>query len=65
MIILHNVHQMMRLLKRLRGTGFVLTEEVLKGLAPYRRSHINRFGEYMLDLERPMRPMEHTTALFI
>lgn len=65
MIILHNVHEMTRLLKDLQSKGFVLTEEVLKGLAPYRRSHINRFGEYMLDLDRPVRPMEHKTGFFL
>ncbi|OWW18699.1 Tn3 family transposase [Noviherbaspirillum denitrificans] len=65
MIILHNVQKMTRLLKRLQEKGFVLTEEVLKGLAPYRRSHINRFGEYMLDLERPAQPMEHKTEFGI
>ena len=65
MIILHNVHEMTRLLKGLQQKGFVLTEEVLKGLAPYRRSHINRFGEYMLDLDRDVPPMNYKTEFSI
>lgn len=65
MIILHNVHEMTRLLKGLQQKGFVLTEEVLKGLAPYRRSHINRFGEYMLDLDRAVPPMNYKTEFSI
>jgi TnpA family transposase len=58
MIILHNVHEMTRVLKRIQSQGYVLTEQVLKGLAPYRREHINRFGEYTLDLDRVIPPME-------
>jgi len=38
---------------------YVLTEEVLRGLASYRKGHINRFGEYMLDLEREVTPMNY------
>lgn len=59
MVILHNVHEMTRLLKTIQAKGYVLTEEVLRGLAPYRKGHINRFGEYMLDLEREVAPMNY------
>ena len=59
MVILHNVHEMTRLLKTIQAKGYVLTEEVLRGLAPYRKGHINRFGEYMLDLEREVAPMSY------
>jgi TnpA family transposase len=59
MVILHNVHSMSRILKRLQGKGYVLTEEILRGMAPYRRSHINRFGEYPLDLDRAAEPLDY------
>lgn len=59
MVILHNVHQMTRVLKSLQAKGYALTEEVLRGTAPYRREHINRFGEYPLDLEREVEPMNY------
>jgi len=59
MVILHNVHEMTKLLKGIQAKGYVLTEEVLRGLAPYRKGHINRFGEYMLDLEREVTPMNY------
>lgn len=65
MVILHNVHEMTRILKAIQQKGYVLTEEVLRGLAPYRRSHINRFGEYMLDLDRVARPMQYKTEFSI
>lgn len=59
MVILHNVHSMSRILKRLQAKGYVLTEEILRGMAPYRRSHINRFGEYPLDLDRVADPLDY------
>lgn len=62
MVILHNVHTMSKVLKRLQGKGYVLTEEILRGIAPYRRAHINRFGEYPLNLERATEPLDYRIA---
>ena len=59
MVILHNVHGMSRVLKDLQAKGYVLTEEILRGTAPYRREHINRFGEYPLDLDREFEPINY------
>ncbi|MET3109392.1 TnpA family transposase, partial [Oxalobacteraceae bacterium GrIS 1.18] len=59
MVILHNVQGMTRVLKNLQAKGFPLTEELLRGTAPYRREHINRFGEYPLDLERAVEPINY------
>jgi TnpA family transposase len=59
MVILHNVHGMSRVLKGLQAKGYVLTEEILRGTAPYRREHINRFGEYPLDLDRDFEPINY------
>lgn len=59
MVILHNVHGMSIVLKGLQAKGYLLTEEILRGMAPYRRSHINRFGEYPLDLDREVGPMNY------
>jgi len=59
MVILHNVQGMTRVLKELQAKGFPLTEEILRGTAPYRREHINRFGEYPLDLDRPVEPINY------
>jgi len=57
MVILHTVHGMSRVLKGPQAKGYVLTEEILRGTAPYRREHINRFGEYPLDLDREFEPI--------
>ncbi len=59
MVILNNVHQMTRILKSLQNDGHNLNESVLGGLGPYRRHHINRFGEYPLDLDREIEPMNY------
>ncbi len=59
MVILHNVHTMSQVLKRLQAKGYQLTKEILRGMAPYRRAHINRFGEYPLDLDRQAEPLNY------
>lgn len=63
MIILHNVDQMTRTLAALQAEGVELNPEVLGGLSPYRTSHINRFGDYTLDLEREVAPLEFTEIM--
>ena len=65
MIILHNVERMTHTLAGLRDEGFVLSSEVLAGLSPYRTSHINRFGDYTLDLEREVVPLDYSGKIII
>ena len=52
LVILHNVEQMTRVLAELRDEGRTISPDVLAGLSPYRTAHINRYGEYTLDLSR-------------
>lgn len=63
LVILHNVEAMTRVLKEIQADGFVVDAAVLGGLAPYRVEHINRFGDYSLDLERQVAPMQFETIL--
>ena len=63
LVILHNVEAMTRVLKEIQAEGFVIDAAILKGLAPYRVEHINRFGDYSLDLERQVPPMQFETTL--
>lgn len=58
LVILHNVEQMTRVLAELRQDGHTVSPEVLAGLSPYRTSHINRFGDYTLDLNREVAPID-------
>jgi TnpA family transposase len=51
LVILYNVEAMTNTLLGLQENGIELTEDVLTGLSPYRTSHINRFGDYTLDLK--------------
>jgi len=57
MVILHNVEQMSRVLKVLSNEGVEITKDILAGLSPYRMAHINRFGDYILDLARKVEPL--------
>jgi len=49
----HNVCMMTRVLHTLRAEGIPMEADTLAALSPYIRSHINRFGQYTLDLSRP------------
>lgn len=63
MIILHTVENMTRVLAGLREEGHEFSPEVLAGLSPYRTSHINRFGDYTLDLDREIQPIDFTRKI--
>lgn len=65
LIILHNVHNMTIVLRKLREEGVVITPEVLAGLSPYRTAHINRFGEYTLDFERQVLPLDFLSKIIV
>jgi hypothetical protein len=56
MVILHNVGHRSRAINQLQMEGHTFTPEVLAGLSPYRTAHINRFGDYTVDLTRPVLP---------
>lgn len=63
MIILHNVDRMTRILAELRNEGMGINAEVLAGLSPYRTGHINRFGDYTLDLSREIAPLDYSSRI--
>ncbi|GAA6170301.1 Tn3 family transposase [Sessilibacter corallicola] len=58
MVILYNVEKMTHVLKELALEGVEINKELLGGLSPYRNSNINRFGDYNLDLEREVPPLD-------
>ena len=59
-MVLYNVQWMSRKPKELQEKGHPVDAEVLKALSPYRREHINRFGDYLLDLLRSAPPLDPT-----
>lgn len=52
LVILHNVITLTRLLNKLAEEGIEFDEETIAQISPYIREHINRFGAYLLNLER-------------
>ncbi|MCH7313121.1 Tn3 family transposase [Acinetobacter sp. ANC 3882] len=61
--ILHNVEAMTGVLKQLQSEGEFINEEVLGGLAPYRTEHINRYGDYILNLDQKSRPLNYSVKI--
>lgn len=52
LIIFHNVCTLTRLLNDLAKDGQEFDEETISDISPYIREHINRFGAYVLNLDR-------------
>ncbi|NME72865.1 Tn3 family transposase [Flammeovirga aprica] len=52
-IILYNTYQMSKILDKMIKDGSLETNDVFKELSPYRTEHINRFGEYHLNMKFP------------
>ncbi len=65
MVILHNVQTMSRVLKGLQQQGVVIDAEVLSALSPYRKGHINRFGDYWLDLLKEPNPLDFSIQFHV
>lgn len=52
LVIFHNVCTLTRLLNQLAQEGHEFDEETIAAISPFIREHINRFGDYILNLER-------------
>lgn len=63
LLILYNVDEMTRVFNELIEEGYTIDKEVLQAFAPYRTEHINRFGSYILDMDRPVKPFNHRINL--
>ena len=57
LVILHTVNEMSKVLVQLKREGHEFSREALAAMSPYRREHINRFGDYTLNLDRAPEPM--------
>ncbi|KVM88437.1 Tn3 family transposase [Burkholderia stagnalis] len=55
--VLYSVQWMSRKRKEPQAKHHLIDAGVLKNLSPYRREHVNRFGDYLLDLLRPVSPL--------
>lgn len=64
MVILYNVEKMTHVIKELQAEGWEITPEVLARLSPYRTGHINRYGDYTVDMHRKVQPLDFGIKIF-
>lgn len=64
MVILHNADTMTRLLQDLSEAVVQITPGLLEQLSPYWRHHINRFGDYRVNLLESARPLHYSLGIF-
>ena len=59
LLIFHTVVGMTKALDAIAGSAWhdAITPEALAGLSPYQTEHVNRFGNYVLDLTTPPAPL--------
>jgi TnpA family transposase len=57
LVIFHTADAMTKVLGELEAEGHTFSREAIGALSPYRREHINRFGDYTLNLERKPPPV--------
>jgi hypothetical protein len=55
----HKVQSMTKALRSLIKEGLEVKDETLKRLSPYLTGHINRFGEYWMDMNRRPAPLDY------
>jgi TnpA family transposase len=58
-LIFYNVCSMTRALHKMRKEGMPINADTLTRLSPYLTGHVNRFGEYRLDLNRQPLPIDY------
>jgi TnpA family transposase len=51
-LIFHNVCSLTRLVRKLEQRGEPIPEDAVAAISPYLTEHINRFGDYVLNLDR-------------
>jgi TnpA family transposase len=59
LVIFHTADAMTKVLGELEAEGHTFSREAIGALSPYRREHINRFGDYTLNLERKPPPLSN------
>ncbi|MBC7530862.1 MAG: transposase [Oligoflexus sp.] len=63
LVIVHSVDAMTKILDKLKTEGHDFSREALAALSPYRTEHINRFGDYTLNLERRPEPLSYGISM--
>ena len=58
-VIFYNVHAVSRVLRGPQQEGYKIEPDTIAALSPYNTQHINRFGNYKLDLSRQPPAIEY------
>ena len=58
LLIFHTLVTMTRTLQRLEREGHAIEKEILEVLSPYQTEHINRFGNYTVNMNRIPEPLD-------
>jgi len=64
-LIFHNVCMMTRVLHQLSADGVPVEADTVAALSPYIRTHINRFGQYTLDLSRTPAAIDYDLPILL
>lgn len=59
MLIFHTVVYQTKGINKLRAQGVEIPDEILAGMSPYWREHLNRFGMFQLDMEKTASEIEY------
>lgn len=59
MLIFHTVVYQTKGINKLRSQGIEIPDEILVGLSPYWREHLNRFGMFQLDMDKIASEIEY------
>ncbi|MBS0193278.1 MAG: Tn3 family transposase [Proteobacteria bacterium] len=63
LVILFNCEHMTRIFSDMIEKGEPITPELISTLSPFRTQHINRFGDYLVDLDRKLLRLDATREL--
>lgn len=57
LLIFHNLLTLDRTLETLKSDGHILNEGAVDDLSPYQTWHLNRFGNYAVNMDRVPEPL--------
>ncbi len=57
-VMRHNVVDMTDVLHQLAQKGYIITTEMVVRLSRYLTQHIKRFGDYVLDMDSKLEPLQ-------
>src|SRR5262245_26554045 len=64
-LIFHNVCVLTQRLHEMRKEGVTVDAETLSRLSPYITQHVNRYGEYRIDLNRQAPPINYQLPILM